>query len=720
MVVRARQKVRFGPFELDSQTGELSKQSQRINLHGQPIEVLALLLEHPGELVSREDIRHRLWPQDTFVDFEHSLNTAIKKLRQALDDDPDAPHYIETIPKRGYRFIAELAAKEGQEVNPAAPPPVVDESLKGIIAPQVDAVVDTATASKRRERLILVASAIVLLIAAATVYWATRPQPIPHIVGSHVLTKTGNPKAFGVRPIVDRGSLYFIEATPSDRFTLQVSAAGGELRSLKVSCCLTDVSPDGSEALWSVYNLKSKGSDTWVQSLPEGTPRLVVQDANRPIWSADGRSFFFTRNNDTELYRANVDGTGVQRLATIPHIANPHLSSDGSHIRFTGEFPSYPLWEVGADGSNPHPILSGYQDVWGGSWSSDGKYYFFSSWDGDRSSLWVVSEARHWWKRANTSLPQQLTFGPLSIGSPAISKEGKQLYAVGIERQGELSAYDSKSGKFVPYLGGPSICFVDFSRDGQWIAYVTYPEGTLWRSRIDGSERMQLTVPPLAPINPRWSPDGKLIAFTDGSNGDRRHMTYFGPQRIYVASADGGSPMLLLAGYFGDPTWSPDGRSIAYHYFQYPASEVRILDLQSQKSTTVLGSQGMWSPRRSPDGKYLVALGGDRPRFEQKLMLFSFASNAWVELASTSAGFGWPSWSHDSKFVYALEFDSVVRIAIADHKKEKVASLRGLRATTYYFDRVSSLWLGLTADDRPLTLRDTGIQELYALDLEYK
>ena len=106
MDILTRQKARFGSFELDSQTGELFKEDERINLHGQPIEILSLLLDHPGELVPREVIRHRLWPKDTFVDFEHSLNTAIKKLRQTLDDNPDAPRYIETLPKKGYRFIA--------------------------------------------------------------------------------------------------------------------------------------------------------------------------------------------------------------------------------------------------------------------------------------------------------------------------------------------------------------------------------------------------------------------------------------------------------------------------------------------------------------------------------------------------------------------------------------------------------------------------------------
>jgi DNA-binding winged helix-turn-helix (wHTH) protein len=101
MPALTRTKVRFGPFELDPQSGELVKLGQKLNLHGQPIEVLSILLEHSGELITREEFCQRLWPQDTFVDFEHSLNTAIKKLRQTLDDDPDAPRYIETLSKRG-------------------------------------------------------------------------------------------------------------------------------------------------------------------------------------------------------------------------------------------------------------------------------------------------------------------------------------------------------------------------------------------------------------------------------------------------------------------------------------------------------------------------------------------------------------------------------------------------------------------------------------------
>ena len=120
MPVGQNRKVRFGPFELDIQLGELRKSGIRLKLQGQPIQILEMLLAKPGELVTREEIQQRLWPADTFVDFDHGLNTAVKKLRQALGDEVDAPRYIDTLPKRGYRFIGEVEKEPPREVTAAA------------------------------------------------------------------------------------------------------------------------------------------------------------------------------------------------------------------------------------------------------------------------------------------------------------------------------------------------------------------------------------------------------------------------------------------------------------------------------------------------------------------------------------------------------------------------------------------------------------------------
>ena len=715
MPVGEKQTLRFGPFELDTQCGQLRKDGVGLKLQGQPIQVLEILLEKPGQLVTRDEIRQRLWTSDTFVDFDHSLNTAVKKLRQTLGDEADTPRYIETLPKRGYRFIGEVEREEPKRESVEPP------SVAVVAAERLELALPVGGNRPLRWRWIVAIGFVALLATAA--YWLTTPPPQPRIVNSHALTKTGNLKDFRWKPRIDRGSLYFREQWPSGvEVDLQVPTAGGEVSGVPaVKGLLNDISRDGSQLLSVMVDPERNQSDAWTQSLSAGLPRLIVKAADDPMWTSDGRGIFFFRNDNRELYRANADGTAVERLATLPSAAGfPHLSPDGTRIRFIDwESLSFALWEVGTDGRNLHPLLGGRKIAFGGSWSPNGKYYFFTSWDGDRYSLWAVSEAQHWWKK-NATVPQQLTFGPMAIGIPAISNDGKQLYAVGVERHGELSVYDGRSGKFVPYLGGISACYVDFSRDGQWIAYVSYPEGTLWRSRIDGSEKRQLTSAPLAVMNPRWSPDGKLIAFTDGSNGDRSQMTFDSPNRVYVVSADGGGPALLLAGTVEDPTWSPDGNSIAYSVrsssFPVTGVEVRILNLQTQKLGTVPGSQGMWSARWSPDGKYLVALV-DWP--SKKLMLFTFASNTWEELAS-GTDFGWPSWSRDSKFVYAGDGASLVRVSIEDHRKEQIASWQGLRVTAYLRDRLNQGWFGLTPDGRPITTRDTGIQEIYAFDLEYK
>jgi Tol biopolymer transport system component/DNA-binding winged helix-turn-helix (wHTH) protein len=698
MSIGEKQIYRFGPFQLDTQSGQLKKNSVGLKLQGQPIQILELLLEKAGELVTREEIRQRLWATDTFVDFDHSLNTAVKKLRQTLGDEVDNPLYIETLPKRGYSFIAEVS-REPKETRDPASGKRADAELPGA-APW--------------KRAVIVGAVVALLAVAASVPWIFNPPPQPRIVSSHVLTKTGGLKSFSTKPLVDRGIVYFSEQLPSGTTLLQVPAAGGEVSpGPKINGYLNDISRDGSRVL--SHTSDSNGQcDVWTDSLPPGSSRLTVKDSCFAVWSADGRSIFFVRSSNkdsAELYRANADGTEARRIMDIETDADLHVSPDGSRIRFgASDNSAFTLWEAGADGSNPHRILGGRKDVIGGTWSPDRKHYFFTTWDGDHWSLGAVSEAHHWWQK--TQPLELLTFGPLSVGNPAVSSDGKTLYAVGREPRGELSVYDAKSRKFVPFLSGSSICYVDFSRDCQWITYVTYPEGTLWRSRIDGGERRQLTVPPLAAMNPRWSPDGKLIAFIDLSNGDRHQMNDTTPRRIYAISAEGGAPELLAAGQVGDPAWSPDGTSIAYA----ADNELRVLNLQSQKSEALPASRQLWSVRWSPDGKYLVALEGDTAR---KLKLFTFATNNWTELAS-GTDFGWPSWSHDSKFVYAQDDETLVRISIADRKKEQIASLMGFRSTAYYLDRWNTGWLGLTPDDRPITTRDTGVQEIYAFELEYK
>lgn len=701
MPIGEKHLLRFGPFQLDTQCGQLRKNGFGLKLQGQPVRILEILLERPDELVTREELRQRLWSTGTFVDFDHSLNTAIKRLRQALEDDAETPKYIETIPKRGYRFIGAVAQNCANasilQTDVAADQRTSDNPNAGA---QELGNPNFNKPSVPAARRVVLLSVFLVVSLVALAYWATMPLPTPRIVGSHALTKSGFRKTpeFQSGVLTDGVAVYFQEAGRSGVVTMRVPATGGEPAEIASSPngSLHDISPDGSQALFAVPT--PAGFEAWAQPLPTGPPRLIIRDARFPTWMADGRSILFVRGGDQELWQANRDGTGARRLAEFPDISGVAVSPDGSNIRVSDG--SGKLWEVATYRSNPKTVLN--RSAFG-RWSPDSTYFFFS----DLGNLWVRSEERHWWRRK--PIQNQLTFGPLLMGPPAVSKDSKHLYAVGREPHAQLSVYDPNSGSFIPYLAGIPACFVDFSRDGEWIAYVSYPEGTLWRSRIDGTERRQLTIPPMSVINPRWSPDGRLIAFTSRLQGNGHG--------IYAVSADGGGPMLLPTAKDGptDPTWSRDGKSIAYSSaggFSGRFHELWVLDLTTQKTSKLPGSDGLWSPRWSPDGKYVVALGGN----PSKLWLFSIATQKWSELASGDPN--WPNWSHDSKSVYAMlaANRSAVRVNISDRKVQQVASFSGFPSITVGF----SFWFGLTPDDRPITTRDTGIEEIYAFDLEYK
>src|SRR5712664_3755684 len=254
------------------------------------------------------------------------------------------------------------------------------------------------------------------------------------------------------------------------------------------------------------------------------------------------------------------------------------------------------------------------------------------------------------------------------------------------------------------FLSGISADSVSFSRDGQWLAYVSFPDGTLWRSKLDGSQRIQLSYSPIYAFLPSWSPAGQEIVFNGFSRGQKA--------KVYTVSTDGGTPRELIPDDPQDkvdPTWSPDATRIAFGGAAGNRSaSIRILDVKTHQISTVPGSNGLYSPRWSPDGRYVVAMPFD----SRSLLLFDWAAQRWDEIAKITAGF--PNWSKTGDYVYFLRQGgqpSVMRVRIRDRKLEQVADLKNFRQTGYF-----SVWLGLAPDDSPLLLRDTGTQEIYALD----
>jgi eukaryotic-like serine/threonine-protein kinase len=215
---------------------------------------------------------------------------------------------------------------------------------------------------------------------------------------------------------------------------------------------------------------------------------------------------------------------------------------------------------------------------------------------------------------------------------------------------------------------------------------------------------LQLTFPPSNAVLPRWSPDGKTIVFFQVAPD----LT----SKLFKISPKGGSPEPLLPDGplpQRSPTWSPDGGQIAFGgNGRDPQALIRILDVASSKVTTVPGSQGLYSPRWSPDGRFLAALSRD----QRRLLLFKFETQRWMELANGTLN--WPCWSHDSHSLYLLDENqagSVIRIRLSDRKLKRVVDLSNLVTTGYLGGA-----LALTPDDSPLLLRDAGTYDVYALD----
>jgi len=346
-----------------------------------------------------------------------------------------------------------------------------------------------------------------------------------------------------------------------------------------------------------------------------------------------------------------------------------------------------------------------------GRWTPDGKYYVFQSSREGASNIWIVPDRSEFWKKV-TREPVQLTTGPLQFYNPLPSRDGKKLFVVGVQPRAELVRYDSKSGDFVPFLGGISAGDVDFSRDGQWVTYVSYPDNTLWRSKPDGSARLQLTYPPIQAALAHWSPDSQQVAFSGTTPGK--------PWKVFLVGRDGGSPMPVTSENIQetDPTWSTDGKTLAFGHVDVSPDRtfIELFDTKTRQISQLPGSKSLFAPRWSPDGRYIVALSSAN----DKLMLFEAKAAQWRQLNAGLGSFGYLAWSHDSAYFYfdtLLSSDSgYFRLRISDSKLEKLVDLKKVRQFHGQFGPGS--WTGLAPGETLILPRDISTQEIYAFDLQ--
>jgi Tol biopolymer transport system component len=541
--------------------------------------------------------------------------------------------------------------------------------------------------------------------------------PLPRVTAITQLTHDGYRKT---NLLADGSQVYVTELPVANRVIARVSLPNSTrsmVRSPFSSLQALDLSPDHSKLLVSSKSKSSGESEFWTLTVDNGTPERVGELSGRDAsWSADGKYLVFAKG--AALYLADGSGKQIHQLYSAGgSVFSPRFSPDGQRIRFTvsdTELNTTSLWEVSREGLNAHALLGEWPyrlTACCGSWTADGKYYIFQANQTLPNttvvvtSLWALSEA------GLNAGPLPLTSGPMSFGSASASRDNTKIWAIGVQPTVEVVKYEPGKKKFVPVIKGLSATDVDYSKDGKWITYVNIPDATLWRSRADGSDRLQLTSGAERTALPRWSPDGKQIAFVSMKPGES--------WKLWLLGANGGTPKPVVEenGSQIDANWSADGSKLMFGDFNHDANglSIRILDFKTGQVTTVPGSEGFFSPRWSPDGKHIAALSPDNTT----LMLFDFDTQKWSTWLKETAGtVSYPVWSPDSQYLYfddlVNDAEAIRRVKVGGNEAEQVFVLGSLER----YPGALGLWSGRAADGKWMFVRDRSTQEVYQLSLE--
>jgi Tol biopolymer transport system component/DNA-binding winged helix-turn-helix (wHTH) protein len=564
--------ARFDQFQVDLSSGDLrTPESTSVRIQQQPLQVLRLLLEGEGRVVTREQLRVALWPDDTFVDFEHGVNTAVKKLRQALGDSVENPKFVGTVPKVGYRFLVPVEWVTGLE----------DKRQPHTLAPvsSEEAPVPQPSLAKRlltTKNLIIMALMMMGILASVFLYRSQllrSKAPEPSI--SLAVTSIGEKYSPSLSP--DGKQLAFSwNGGIGPYFSIYLKLIGTEepLRlSKQESVDYNPVwSPDGR---YIAFCRIQKG-ETGIYIVPAlGGAERKVRDTHweerefyevfwyfgRLSWSPDGKLLAFSDRTSvsepTSIFLLSLDTLAIRRLTSprLPGDYNPSFSPDAQTLAFNrGSQGVTSIYTLAVSGGEEHRLVTGPQYGWGLAWTPDGRNIVFAKagWLAKSGWLWKIS--RH------GGDPERLQFGQEGT-EPSIRGNrlayARQVTNLNIWRRKLYSLRASAPERF---LSSPTIeSGPQFSPDGRKIFFESTRSGAdeVWMCRSDGRDLIQLTQLNSVTGTPRWSPDGQQIAFDSRAPGNAE---------IYVMDARGGLLRKLTNEASTDvvPSWSRDGRWIYF------------------------------------------------------------------------------------------------------------------------------------------------------------
>lgn len=621
----------------------------------QPFHLLAMLLERSGEVVTRQELEQQLWPGQAELDRADNLNTAVKKVRVALEDEAERPRFIETLPRRGYCFIGHVENVDGKDSS-ASRLKMQGVSSEGVAERQAARATNRVASqqsgaqsiSGRRKRAAVVSGAIAGALFA--LWWFT-PLTRPRVTRIDEITFSARIDT-PVKPVVDGQHIYYIRRAGDHWDLMETMLGEGDGRRIDApgkSAMVLDVSPDHTKLLIATFEKRDGQNELWLAPSKGGAATRLGIIASTAAFSPGGEQIAYANGNSLFM----MDANGLNRRKLDDFSGAPSWlswSADGERLRFTMNSTSNHnggfIWEVSSAGTNLHPVPLKPVDplsVCCGTWTRDGRYYVFSSSQGGQWNLWSIRESGSW--RRNQAGAVQLTFGPNSTISGTVAADGKHVfYYSGVWRQ-ELQRFDLTSREFVPLPVAGNALQLAYSRDGRWVAYVDGETRALFRCRTDGTDRLELASSTVAPGFPRWSPDSKRIAFEGRAAGQGG--------ALYIVAAAGGPVEQLLANeqQLGDGDWSSDSHHlVAWHETpnkETDSSALLIVDLVTKHLEQVPGSDHLAMSRWSPDGRYISATLED----QTQLKLFDVATKRWQVVARGEA-LGISVWSPDARYLY--------------------------------------------------------------------